>query len=315
MDKDAVTVAALGMQAQSQRLTAPSYGISKVGRDAREKVFITEKHIRANRLGRESPVRNTINLPSTLNPLPRIRFSTASRPTKLPGEHMDDPDDIPTNDALNTHPDSQPFKYPREPEIIIGTDPRGKLKDAELLKNHAAAFYARSSPGPAAIGGEYGPDISATRPRMAPARKFGVKTKLKPDWTEINCQPAEVGPGLYPIRDFSIGAQHLSQRRNQNVHAFPHGPKFAKTVSADTISQLDAARSSLGTQPLGKNRSEPSIGMGPKPKPDDKRDKFALKMQVCRTKLDMGPAANMPKFHHPMPTYTPERAILASGFG
>lgn len=309
MDKDGVTVSCFGRQAQSQRMSQPSIGISKVGRDAREKVFMTEAHIKPNRLGRESPVHDTIQLPSTLNPLPKIAFGSGERPKRIPGHRLDDPQDMPTNDALDVIPNSQLFKYPRDSEIIIGTDPRGKLNTAELLVNHSAAFYARDSPGPAAIGDTFGPDFKCTKKRMGQARPFGVKTKLKPDWTEITCLPKEVGPGMYPIKDPSMGKQNLTHRRNQQVHAFPHGPKFAKTRSADSISQLDVDRSSFGRQCLGRNRTEPTIHFN-----CDTR-KSRDHTQICRTKLDQGPSAFMPKFTASIPHLPPERHVLHSGLG
>jgi hypothetical protein len=312
MDKNGVTVSGFGKQAQSQRSSAPSIGISKVGRDAREKVFITETHIKPNRLGRESPIRDTINLPSTLNPQPQIKFGTSKRPdlSAIFGGKAEDAADIPTNDALDVIPDSQMFKYPRAGEIIIGTDPIGKLNTAELMINHSAAFYARDSPGPAAIGDKFGPDFKATKKRIGFARPFGIKTKLKPDWQEITCLPAEVGPGMYPIRDVSIGQQHLTQRRNQPVHAIGRGPKFAKVRSeGSVISTIDADRSSFGRQALGKNRTEPTINFN-----CDTR-KSRDRSQICRTKLDQGPSAFMPKFTAHIPYLPPERHVLASGMG
>lgn len=53
--QDSFFLSALGHQAQSQRLSAAHHSISCVSRDARQNVFITERHIRPNRLGRESP--------------------------------------------------------------------------------------------------------------------------------------------------------------------------------------------------------------------------------------------------------------------
>lgn len=309
LDENGVTVAALGPQAQSQRKSAPSYGISKVGRDARERVFITEHHIKPNRTGRESPVRDTINLPSTLNKQPAIKFAASGRGKKLPGEKHDDPGDYPTNDALDVVPDSQPYKYRNEPQILMGTEPRGRLKDAFLMKAHSAAFFARDSPGPAAIGEEFGPDYKVVKPRQACAVPFGVKTKIKPDAWQVNFNPEEVGPGLYPVRDTSLGQQHLTARRNQAVHAFSKAPKFPKTKSDSVISKLGPPNSSFGHQPLDKNRSEPAIHFNCDTRAT--RDRT----QVCRTKLDLGPTAKMPKQTFFIPTLPPERVILASGFG
>lgn len=306
LDKDGVTVNAVGKQAQSQRHSAPSYGISKTGREHREKVFITEKMIKPNRLCREGPLGGAVyDLPSTLNPKPEIKMASGKRPD-IWGTQK--PEDIPSNDALFILPDSQPFRYPKQADILIGTEPRGKLNQAELMKAHAAAFFGRGSPGPAGVGGDYGPDFSVTKKRLGPARKFGVKI-TKPDWMQVSPMPPEVGPGRYTRKDSSLGAQHLTQRRNQSVHAFPRGPKFAKIRSADTISQLDAARTCFGKQPLGKNKTEPSINFNCDTR--GSRDRT----QVCRTDLDKGPVAFMPKMSFSMPALPTEKSIMIGGVG
>mmetsp|Transcript_55362 Transcript_55362/g.161596 ORF Transcript_55362/g.161596 Transcript_55362/m.161596 type:complete len:323 (-) Transcript_55362:748-1716(-) len=319
LDPDGVTVPALGKQAQSARRTAPTYGMSKVPRSRFESVYISEGHTRTARLGRESPVGGPVyDLPSTMGSL-SITFGTGNRDiNKLrrtstrnkPGEYAipgDHPDDIPTNDALDINVDSQPFKFRREPHIIVGTDPRGKLKDAELIKNHSSAFYGRQSPGPAAIGDAYGPSLGPTKPTFAPARPFGIRTKI--NWMKCGDNPPGVGPGVHDRNDNSIGQQHLSKRRNQSVHGFPKEPKFPKNKYQDSVSVLDAARSCMGRQVLGKNRSEPSVGFSA-----DSRG-TREKTMVCYTRKDEGPRAALPKFTASMPRLPSEPTIMASGLG
>lgn len=308
IDKDGFSVAGLGDQYQSARKSAPTHTISIVSREARRNVFITEGHIKPNRLGRESPKADNINLPSTLNNnlTAAAAFGFGGR-TDFTNIKVD-PDSIPTNDAMDLQPDSQQYKYKRGPAIIIGTEPLGKLKQAELMKAHAAAFYGRSSPGPAGVGGEYGPKFEITKPRMAPARPFAHKTKLV--WPGVYNNPPEVGPGTFERPDVAIGPQHLTNRRNQSTHAFPHAPKFGPSTKPDEmISNYDAARSCLGKQVLNKNRSEPTIGFN-----CDTRDTRS-KTHMCMTKSDLGPRANMPKMHISMPKLPSEKAIMASGFG
>eukprot|EP00930_Biecheleria_cincta_P054891 TRINITY_DN4127_c0_g1_i1.p1 TRINITY_DN4127_c0_g1~~TRINITY_DN4127_c0_g1_i1.p1 ORF type:complete len:312 (+),score=42.75 TRINITY_DN4127_c0_g1_i1:226-1161(+) len=308
IDKDSFTISGLGDQYQSARKSAPTHTISAVSREARRNVFITEAHVKPNLLGRESPKADTINLPSTLNTnlTATAAFGFGGR-TDFTAVKVD-PDSIPSNDAMDLQPDSQQFKYKRDPTIIIGTEPRGKLKQAELMKAHGAAFYGRASPGPAGVGGEYGPKWEITKPRMAPARPFAHKTKLV--WPGVYNNPPEVGPGTFERPDVSIGPQYLTKRRNQSTHAFPHAPKFGPSPKPDDmISNYDAARSCLGKQVLHKNRSAPSIGFN-----TDSRDSRA-KTKLCMTRSDEGPRANMPKMHIAMPTLPSEKAIMASGFG
>lgn len=308
LDRDSFCVNSIGNQAQSARLTAPSYSLSKCSRASQECTFISKDHIRTQKLGRESDVMYTPR--STLDLEHGIRFVKGKRPDfhKLAMRGAEEPGDMPSGDLMGTLPDSQPFKYPRSSEIIIGTYPRGKMKEATLLKSHSAAFYGRQSPGPAAIGTDYGPEWKSTKPREAPARPFGKNFANGSMFHVINANP-DIGPGSYPRRDVAIGKQHLTHRKNQSVNEFSHSAKFPKVRSADAISKLDAARSSLGKQVLHRNRSEPSINFNA-----DSRD-IRAKTALCMTRADMGPKVNMPKFHMSMPSLPPERMVMTSGFG
>lgn len=279
IDKDSTFDVALGRQVQSTRHTIPIVVFSKTGRDNYAKVHISEAHSRVGKLCRESPIGGPIyTLPSTLVNKD-ISFGKAKRDiTTLKRTSMkprageffcpmiEDKDDIPTNDALDLVPDTQRFKYRKDPITIIGTEPRGKLKEAELIKNNQVAFYACSSPGPAAIGGEFGPNHGPTQTNYGSAGKFAqakrVAEKPKGD------NPPEVGPGRHDRRDVALGQQHLSHRRNQPCNEFGRAPKFPKDRKEDTICQLDAAKSSLGKQVLNKNKSAPSVGFS-----CDNRDK------------------------------------------
>lgn len=293
IDKDGVTVPALGHQASSTRKSSPIYSLSKVGRLERERVYITEEHIKTVRLGRESPKAGAIyDLPPTLNAR-TCGFGSGKRPEMY--LHKDDPDDVPTNDAMDIWVDSQQFKYRRDPTIIIGTEPRGKLKEVTLVKNHAAAFFGRESPGPAAIGETYGPKMQITKPRLAMACPFGLKDKSA--WMRCGDNPPKVGPGRHERKDVAIGPQLLSRRRNQTVNAFGNAAKFPKSREADGISVLDAAFSCMGKQTLDKHRSEPSIGFN-----RDTRD-IRSRTAICMTRLDHGPSASLPRFVCSMPTF------------
>eukprot|EP00913_Durusdinium_trenchii_P002016 g1862.t1 len=158
---------------------------------------------------------------------------------------------------MNLMPDGQQFKYKREPKIVIGTEPRFSLKESTLLKTHKAAFFGRASPGPAAVGDEFGPKFDITKARMGNAMPFAHKTKLV--WPGVYNNPPEVGPGTFDRKDSAIGPQHLSKRRNQSTYAFARGPKFNRASSSDdVISKYDAARSCFGKQVLHKNSSAPS---------------------------------------------------------
>jgi hypothetical protein len=311
LDKDGFTVQSLGDQYQSSRKSAPSYGISKVGRAARENVFISHQASRISRIGRESPVGGHVyDVPSSLVTKGTIGMGYGGRTdfTKITMGRQD-PEDNPTNDALGILPDSQPYKYRRDTTSVIGTEPRGKLKDAFLLKNHAAAFFGRNSPGPAAVGPEFGPNINACRERMSPARPFGVKYGGK-DWSQYGSNPEHVGPGRHDRKDVAIGPQYLSKRRNQSVHAIGNQKRFVKAKAGDDqISKLDAARSCFGKQSLHKNVSEPSVGFG-----SGSREK-AGRCKICMTKLDEGPRANFTKFTSSMPSLPSEKQVMSFGMG
>lgn len=323
VDRNGFTVSAIGKQVQSNRESLPIPKFSTVGREQTDAVYISEDHTKTARIGREG--QGLGNAKSTLGGL-TCGFGGAKRDiTKLqrtsttrnkPGEffapRIEDIDDVDTNYALDVIPDSQPFKYPRDPTVMIGTEARGRLKDGSLLINHAVAFYARASPGPCAIGGEFGPSIGATRPNLAPARTFGIKTKHKgTDWQTGGDNPPEVGPGRYDRRDVSLGQQHLTHRRNQSCHEIPKANRWQSQRNVDDggISALDAARSSFGKQTLAKNRSAPSVGFS-----IDTRDSRS-RTKLCITRSDEGPKAAMPKFVARQPPLPMERHVMTSGCG
>eukprot|EP00434_Breviolum_minutum_P004261 symbB.v1.2.003756.t1/scaffold207.1/size268535/3 len=206
---------------------------------------------------------------------------------------------------MNLLPDGQQFKYKRDPKIVIGTEPRFSLKESTLLKTHKAAFFGRGSPGPAAVGEEFGPKFQATKARMAMAMPFAHKTKLV--WPGVYNNPPEVGPGTFERKDVSIGPQYLSKRKNHSTYSFARGPKFGRATSSDdVISKYDAARSCFGKQVLHKNRSAPSVGFN-----HDTRDMRA-KTKVCMTRLDEGPRANFTKMHIRMPQLPMEKHAEAA---
>mmetsp|Transcript_98947 Transcript_98947/g.284273 ORF Transcript_98947/g.284273 Transcript_98947/m.284273 type:complete len:326 (+) Transcript_98947:131-1108(+) len=322
VDKSGFTVSAVGTQVQSQRESVACHKISRVGRDQVEAVYISEDHTKTARIGREGQglggAKGTMGGLSfgfgtarrDITTLQRTS-TTRSKPGEFFAPTIEDIDDIPTNDALDVIPDGQKFKYVRDPTMVIGTEPRGKLKDAELMHNHAVAFYARSSPGPAAIGGEFGPQYLSTKPRMAMARPFGARTKNKAlDFTAPQGEsPPEVGPGRHDRRDVSIGPQYLTHRRNQSCHEFPQAQRFKREKNEDAISQLDVARSCMGKQTLARNRSAPSVGFSV-----DSRDTRS-KTKLCMTRSDEGPRAMMPKFVARQPALPSERHLMRSGFG
>lgn len=322
LDRDGFTVSAIGKQAQSNRESIPSTKLSQVGREQVEAVYISEDHTKTARIGREG--QGLGGAKSTLGGLTcgfgrakrdittlKRTSTTRNKPGEFFAPVVEDIDDYPTNDALDVIPDSQQFKYLREPTIVIGTEPRGKLKDAMLLKNHAVAFYARASPGPAAIGGEFGPQIGPTKPNLAPARTFGQKTNHKgTDWQTGGDNPPEVGPGRHDRRDVALGKQHLSQRRNQATHEFPQAQRFRRKETDDGgISKLDAARSCFGKQVLARNKSAPSIGFS-----CDSRD-TRNRTKLCITRSDEGPKAAMPKFVARQPPLPSERHVMRGGCG
>lgn len=302
--EDGFRVSALGDQCQSMRSSAPHHTISRVGRHHREKMFITEKHIKTQRLGRESGP-NTSEVKSTLGG-PSMSFPKAKAHDLL---NVKEQDGLTSNDELKVlvNEESDYSRWPRQSTILIGTEPRGRLKDAELLKSHSAAFFGRGSPGPAAVGGTYGPNDALTRKRIGNASRFGEK--LPTHWLKINDVPEKVSPDSYERRDLSVGKQYLTHRKNQQVHMFPRADKFPKTRSADQISILDSATDSFGGQRLSKNRSEPSVGFGRGTR--DARSRSAL----CMTKADMGPKAMLPKPVIVQPRLPSDSMVMRSGLG
>jgi hypothetical protein len=268
-------------------------------------MFISHEHSRVGALGRQSPINPAYEIPSSLNLKTGVSFGAG--PAAGAGFLIiREEDGLPTNDELGIMVDSQQFKYGRDSSMIIGTEPRGRLKDAELIKNHSAAFFGRESPGPCANGDKYGPNYEMTKPKLCKGI-IPFCGKWKDD--QNRSQPPNVGPGLYPRKDISVGPQKLSHRRNQPCNEFGRAPKFSKTTSAgDSISQLDAAKSSLGKQVLSRNRSEGAVGFSSCGR--DRRSRMAL----CITTEDLGPKAFLPKPFHSMPTLPKESDIMRAGW-
>jgi hypothetical protein len=309
LDENSFHVHSIGGQAQSQRKSQPLYSLSKVGRDQRQKTFISHEHSKSDSLGRQSPIGGAIyNLPSTLNLKTGVAFTKGGGAGSAFLNVKGDPDECDSIYELNILVDSQQFKYGRDSTMLIGTEPRGRLKDAELIKNHSAAFFGRESPGPAAIGEAGGPRFEITKKRMGYATPFAKKLDHGSMFHCMNSQPENIGPGLYPRKDIAVGQQFLSNRKNQPCNAFGQGPKFPKPRNADSISLLDAAKSSLGKQGLSKNRSAPSVGFVAGTR--DQRSRTA----ICITKDDMGPKAFMAKPHMSMPRLPMERDIMEAGW-
>mmetsp|Transcript_51083 Transcript_51083/g.119583 ORF Transcript_51083/g.119583 Transcript_51083/m.119583 type:complete len:301 (-) Transcript_51083:18-920(-) len=297
LDKDGIAVNSIGRQAQSSRKTEPSFSLSRCGRHHREAMFISKDHTRTATIGRAG-ASMTYVVPSTLSSH-AVAFPKSVRKEEKPNFA----DGVSTNDELCININSAPFKFRRDPTIMIGTDARGKMNDAALLKNHSAAFFGRASPGPAA----FRPDDSATRSSLGKATVFGSKPKDKSNY--IGDTPPNVAPGIYERKDDSVGPQALSQRKNHPSHRFPQAAKFPKGTNADTIVNLDNARSSMGKQVLGKNKSETSVGMAKGTR--DARSRSAL----CQTNLDMGPKASLPKQNFALPTLPKESEIMKWGYG
>jgi len=306
LDPHSFSVAALGQQHQSQRKSQPCYPISKVSREARDKVFISHNHAKTSKLCRQSPIGGPIyDIPTSLNTKNGVKFTEGKSSEFMTGFGKKE-DTMDSNDELKILIDSQQFKYARDATILIGTDPRGKLKDAELIKNHQAAFFGKESPGPAAIGDKYGPNFALTKKKLGYSMPFGKK--VKSNWQSVSSLPENVAPGMYPRKDDSVGQQYLSHRINQPCNAFGRAPKFAKDRSADSITTLDAAKSSLGKQCLSKNRSEQTVGFVNGTR--DGRSRTA----ICMTKEDLGPKAFMPKPFHSMPVLPKEVDVMKSGW-
>lgn len=292
----------MGKQSQSARHSAPHYTLSKVDRSQREAMYISDAHTRTLMIGRTGA--GSYNLPKT-DSGPSVSFTRAKQNDLLPPSQ--DGGGLYSNDELCHHVDNQHLKYDRQATILVGTEPRGKLKDAALLETHSAAFFGRDSPGPASVGPKFGPNIGPTRPRMAPAGPFGQK--LKGNWLKYSDVPDNVAPNLYERKDNAFGEQHLTHRRNQAVNRFGNAPKFPKTRNSDAVSQLDAARSCLGKQPLARNRSESSVAFGKGTR--DGRSRAAL----CMTRSDEGPRASMPKFTASMPSLPSQNQTMRCGLG
>jgi len=284
------------------------YSLSKCSRAQRNNNFISEEHARAGALCREGPG-PVYDLPSTLGNGPKVAFSKGVQRVYGKDHHFNSKYNAPSVDCIEAEIDSQPFKYENPKTSLFGTESKGQLKNATILKSHSAALVGRISPGPANYGPAGGPDVGPTRKQLTFAVRMGAKTKAV--GSLISQTPAEVGPGLYPRKDVAIGQQSLSQRRTQACNQFGKAPKFGKSKDArgQPIIELDVATSAFGKQVDGRKKSEPGFGFG-----TSTRDN-ARRMQRCMTNADAGPKSNMPTLHLSHPTLPSEKTVMRSGIG
>lgn len=279
---DSFTMPALGKQMTSGRKNAPNVSLSVCSRDKRENVFISRTASRSTPNPKASPG-PVYELLEDMGTGQGVKFSKG--PQRVFGSWKAKYPD-PSNDIVRADVDSQPFKYENVKGMLFGTDPKGQLKNATILKNHAQAFYGRHSPGPSA----YLPDPKSTEKKLAFSVKFGAKTKVI--GAEGSGTDALVGPGHYPRTDYSIGSQFLSHRRNQPVNGFSKVPKFggrSRRSGSEPATELKEKPGSLGRQTEANRRTEPSAGFG-----NATRAHFQ-RVSRCMTTLDLGPVALMPK--------------------
>jgi len=283
---DSFTMPALGKQMTSQRSNAPAISLSICTREKRAKQFISKKASKAVSGQSPGPV---YDLPDTMG---KHGVAFTKGPQRVFGNWKANYPD-PSNDVVGAEVDSQPFKFENVKGTLFGTDPKGQLKNATILKNHAQAFYGRQSPGPQA----YLPDPTCTEKKLTYATPFGAKTKVKnPTGGSTD---AEVGPGHYKRTDYAIGNQNLSHRRNQPTNGFSKMPKFGgkkRRAGSEPTTELDINLSSFGKQVSAQRRSEPAMGFG-----NATRAHFQ-RVSRCMTALDVGPVALMPKATMSHPT-------------
>ncbi|KAF4712445.1 hypothetical protein FOZ63_030019 [Perkinsus olseni] len=278
---DSFSVSAVGHQKESLKPTEPSYSFGLGTRDAREKLFISKDHEKL--------------MPPRCSPGPVYRLESQSddhsytfgtapqRPS--PGKRYPDA----SIDLTNALVDSQAFKYPAVKGTVFGTDPKGQIKNATIMKNHAPAFYGKASPGPTA----YNPDSRHTSriPRV-PQITLGSKTKI----LASECQtPPVVGPGTYPLPP-SVGTQYLSQRRNLSTYSFTKARRVAERnqripVPATGKGDLTTRSvvSSIGPQHESRNSNAPTFGFGTATR-DQKSKTF-----LVQTPGDTGPSGSWAK--------------------
>lgn len=280
---DSFTMPALGKQNTSSRKNAPNYSLASCSRDKRANVFISREASRSTPAPNASPG-PVYELPDTWGKSGlSVKFTKG--PQRVFGNWKANYPDS-SNDVVGATIDSQPFRYHNVKGTLFGTDPKGQLKNATILKNHAQAFYGRQSPGPQA----YLPDATATEKKLTHATPFGAKTKVIGE--EGSGTDEQVGPGHYKRTDFSIGAQALSHRRNQPTFAFSKMPKFGgrkRRAGSEPATELKVNLSSFGKQVDATRRSEPAMGFG-----NATRAHFQ-RVSRCMTALDVGPVATMPR--------------------
>ena len=242
---------ALGEQKNSLRRSGIVVSFGKSTRLDREKLHISREHDKTTP-NLESP--GPIYFVNAESPhVTAYRFGTGPQ-----RHHVNPQSGTSSIDLLGAYPDDQLLKFPKSEVTLFGTEPRDKIKNAAILREHPQAFYGMDSPGPL---GYLIPDNTG---KGVPSISMGLKTRSP------GCQiqtPPCVGPGSYAIQTTCGGSQNNASIANQPVFSFGKapqrpGPNRLGRSSSEPPDSATFREVSIGVQPNSRRRTVPRPVIG-----------------------------------------------------
>lgn len=278
--QETISIPALGVQADSDKVTMPGWTVGKATRDGGKKTFISQKH-NQDLMGRDSP--GFAYEPRRQRELPKWSFGkAAARPpakTNKYGEAY--------NDLVFNHPDPALFKYGNKRGVTIGTLPRGACSNAPDIEGYPKGAV---SPGPMryniskvpqCVRLSHAPEID----RVQPSYTMRIKTKAPEPESQTG---KKVGPGSYPAAQ-ALGEQASSSRPTGVKWGINRHDRFADTSKVRDAGRLWDGMKDQKEKNCRAFSSSPSFSFGYSTRDSQK------KIARSATLLDKGPAGKMAK--------------------
>jgi hypothetical protein len=272
MDFDTPYESSIGHQASSLR---PSSAGFSFGRSSRSRLADA---------GKDSPGPVYLT-PEAIGSAPTSVFGTAS--ARAPNHYPYPPSSV---DLLRSarSVDHADLKFPSARGTVFGTEMRGDVKNAEVLRNSPEAGYGKAGPGFV-----YNPNDKPARPKSAPVYTMRARTPIHQNRSST---PNRVAPNSYRS-EVAIGVQHESKKKTAPRSTFSRSDRFGKSKesSGDVSMQTAPIISCFGNQKVSGFKSQPSAGFG-----SATRESRGKSGNHCSGK-DGGPAGRMgpPRMPHP----------------
>jgi len=294
--QESISFPSCGKQPEGTKRSNPTWTMPKATRESDQKLFVSSKHT-ADVKGRDSP--GFAYCPQRIKELPKWGFGTSEARPLLNGRPYPDT----SNDLIGRTPDALKFKYKlRKP--LIGTCPRTAPSNAPDFTGYKPGTISpgpqryTTSSCPPCIRLGHAPSIDQVAP------KWTMRPYTDPRMLQASTGK-KVGPGSYP----SPGAcetQASSVKPTKPQWKINQRDRFEEEKHHDRYRVWDGH----GEKRIQFNRcynSSPSFSFGTSTR------NHVKKLARADTKLDRGPAADMPPPHKDTPAMPHRREIIKYG--